>query len=136
MIVGIRRDEQRLQLGFERLQTFARRLDFISGERGHLRVGQQLLGGGQIAFGVPIAFITLHQRLELGILATEIAKTPLVGLGLRLGQERHDLAEALGDALQLGANRWGHTLDCIRSGASWNSSLAASRMTASPSRAA
>jgi hypothetical protein len=118
LIVGVGRDEQRLQFRLERVQTCACSLDLVASEHGHLGIGQQLLGSGQIALGVLVAPVAFHQRLKLGVLAAEIAKTPLIGLCLGFGQERHDLAEALGDALQLGANRRGHELDCCRSGAS------------------
>ena len=144
LVVGVRRDQQPMQFGFQGVAAVGGGGQFVAGQVRHLRVGEQLLRRRHLGLGPPIAREALHQGFELRVLAAQVPEPVGVGLGLGVRQQQGDLAEALVHALQPVADRSIHA-DChrcqdaagrARAGSSANSSLAASRISASPSRAA
>src|SRR5882672_6595718 len=73
LIVGVPRQEQLLQLRFERGEPLAASLDLAFGVAFHLRIGEQLLRLGDMLLGVAILVEKLDNRPELRMLARKLA---------------------------------------------------------------
>jgi hypothetical protein len=110
LVVGVRRDQQAMQLGLEGVAAGGALSRSSAPARPSLRsagrASPRRPRRGLVEASVAIE--AAHQGLELGVLAAQIAEAVLVGLGLGLGEQGGDLAEALRDALQPAADRWIH----------------------------
>ena len=79
--------------------------DLVAREAGHRLVGrgfaEQVVGRGEIALAPLVAAEQVDQRARLGVLAAELAVALLVCGDAAVGEQRVELAEAQGEALEL-----------------------------------
>ena len=68
---------------------------------GHVGIRQHLLRSGQVLLTLQIARPPSRHRRHLGVLARELHELPHVGHHIRLGQQKIQLGQAVGMALEL-----------------------------------
>jgi hypothetical protein len=83
-------------------------LDFVLREFLHLRVGQHLLGRGDVALRVLVLVVQRDQRAEFGMLAAHLAVAVHVGGGAFGHQQFVEFDQAVGQLVQLGQHGWFH----------------------------
>src|SRR6266568_3208968 len=114
LVVRIARQQQLLQLRFERGKPLASGLDLAFRVASHLGIGEQLLRFGDVLLGVAILAEQLDDGLELGVLAREPAELLHVA-GCAFGrQKRADVAEPLAGLVELRRDAGLHRLETGR----------------------
>src|SRR5882672_4827777 len=101
LIVRILRQEQLLQLRFERGEPLAAGLDFAFGVSLHLRIGEQLLRFGDVLFGIAVSIEEFDDGLELRVLPREPAKLFHVTCRVLRGKQRADVDQPLALLIEL-----------------------------------
>ena len=101
LIVGVRWDQQALQLGFQGGAPLPGRVHFFPGQPGHLRIGEHGLGVGEVLLDGLVAVEAAGHGLELGVFLAQGAEPGLVPLDLGFRHQGGDLGKALGETLQL-----------------------------------
>src|SRR5258708_7770360 len=101
LIVRILRQEQLLQLRFERGKPVAAGFDFAFGVTFHLRIGEQLLRFGDVLFGIAVSVEQFDDGLELRVLPRESAKLFHVTCRVLRGKQRADVDQPLALLIEL-----------------------------------
>src|SRR5882757_2430402 len=101
LIVRILRQEQLLQLRFERDKPLTACLDFAFGVTLHLRIGEQLLRFGDVLFGIAVSVKQFDDGLELRVLSRESAKLFHVTCRVLRGKQRADVDQPLALLIEL-----------------------------------
>src|SRR6266851_1937122 len=114
LVVRIARQQQLLQLRFERGEPLASGLDLAFRVASHLGVGEQLLRFGDVLLGVAILAEQLDDGLELSVLAREPAELLHVARCALGRQKRADVAEPLAGLVELCRDAGLHRLETGR----------------------
>jgi hypothetical protein len=85
-----------------------RGVDFVLGEFLHVRIGQHLLRGGDVALRRLVLAIDGHERTQFGVFAVQLAEAVHVRGGAFGHQEFVQFDEAVGQLVQLGQHGWFH----------------------------
>ena len=101
LVVGVRWDQQALQLGFQGGAPLPGRVHFFPGQPGHLRIREHGLGAGEVLLDGLVALEAEGHGLELGVFLAQGAEPGLVSLDLGFRHQGGDLGKALGETLQL-----------------------------------
>ncbi len=108
VVVGVLRQQQRLQAGLQFFELRARGIDLVAGKGLHLRVVEQRLRGGQIVLGLPVMRILLGHGRQLGMLARQLAVLLHVRGRVFAREQGVDFVEALGQLVELGLHAGFH----------------------------
>jgi hypothetical protein len=101
VIVRVLGQQQPLQVGFQRFDASARGVYLLLGKRLHVRVGQHLLGPGEVGMRAQELVEPGNHRLELCTLASQRPETVHVARGILAGQLTVDLLEPSCELLEL-----------------------------------
>ncbi len=108
IIVGVLRQQQSLQVAFDRLHAAACGVGLFLGQRLHVRIGQHLLGAQQVRVR-PVVFVEARDHgLDFGALLAEGAVAVHVARRVLARQLHVDLLQPAGKLLEFGLHRWLH----------------------------
>ncbi len=116
VVVRILRQQQPLQVGFQRLDAAAGGVDLLLRERLHVRVGQHFLRARELGAGAVVLVEARHHGLDLGPFAPHRAEAVHVARRFLARESAVDLLEPAGELLELAVHGRFHRIVSLRIG--------------------